>query len=259
MLTLAHESLARAWPRLRGWLDEDQEGHRILRHLTAAAESWSALERPDTELYRGVRLARTLEWQGRAHPDLTGTEDDFLTRSRQLADEEGQRTQREVQRRRRTRRRNAGVAVAAAMLAVVAGLTTVLAAQERDRAAEQRDRAEAEALASTARRAATLSQSVEPIDQALLLGVEAVRRVDSRDSRNVLLSALTRSPALQGVIATTAIRAALTRTTTSTRRAASSRSPTTSSGCTTRSPWSRWRLPRSSQDRWSSTPAARRW
>ena len=31
---LAHESLARAWPRLRSWLDDDVEGQRILRHLT---------------------------------------------------------------------------------------------------------------------------------------------------------------------------------------------------------------------------------
>ena len=71
VLTLAHESLARAWPRLRAWLDEDQEGHRILRHLTGAAESWSALDHPDAELYRGARLARALEWQGRADPDLS--------------------------------------------------------------------------------------------------------------------------------------------------------------------------------------------
>ena len=29
---LAHEALARAWPRLRSWLDEDAAGQRILRH-----------------------------------------------------------------------------------------------------------------------------------------------------------------------------------------------------------------------------------
>ena len=32
---LAHESLIQAWPRLRSWLDEDVEGQRTLRHLTA--------------------------------------------------------------------------------------------------------------------------------------------------------------------------------------------------------------------------------
>src|SRR5690242_21539795 len=28
VLDLAHETLARAWPRLRGWLDDDLEGQR---------------------------------------------------------------------------------------------------------------------------------------------------------------------------------------------------------------------------------------
>ena len=32
-ITLAHEALAREWPRLRGWLDDDVEGQRILHHL----------------------------------------------------------------------------------------------------------------------------------------------------------------------------------------------------------------------------------
>ena len=36
MITLAHEALARAWPRLRGWLDDDVEGRRILQHLRPA-------------------------------------------------------------------------------------------------------------------------------------------------------------------------------------------------------------------------------
>ena len=34
-ITLAHEALAREWPRLRGWLDDDVEGQRILHHLSA--------------------------------------------------------------------------------------------------------------------------------------------------------------------------------------------------------------------------------
>jgi DNA-binding SARP family transcriptional activator len=33
VIELSHESLARAWPRLRGWLDDDAAGQRILRHL----------------------------------------------------------------------------------------------------------------------------------------------------------------------------------------------------------------------------------
>jgi hypothetical protein len=59
VVELAHEALARAWPRLRSWLDEDVEGQQILRHLATAADTWQAMDRPDSELYRGVRLART--------------------------------------------------------------------------------------------------------------------------------------------------------------------------------------------------------
>ena len=51
---LAHESLARAWPRLRSWLDDDVEGQRILRHLALTADAWDSMGRPDSELYRGA-------------------------------------------------------------------------------------------------------------------------------------------------------------------------------------------------------------
>ena len=82
VLDLAHETLARAWPRLRGWLDDDLEGQRILRHLSAATESWHAMGRPDTELYRGDRLTRATGWQTASGADLTAHEADFLARSR---------------------------------------------------------------------------------------------------------------------------------------------------------------------------------
>ena len=65
VLEITHEALARAWPRLRGWLDDDVEGQRIRHHLSAAADAWDTLGRPDSELYRGVRLARALDWQRR--------------------------------------------------------------------------------------------------------------------------------------------------------------------------------------------------
>ena len=62
-VTLAHEALARAWPRLRSWLDEDGAGHLLLRHLTVAAEDWQTRGRPDSELYRGARLTPPLDWR----------------------------------------------------------------------------------------------------------------------------------------------------------------------------------------------------
>ena len=77
-MEIAHEALARAWPRLRTWLDEDMEGQRILHHLTVAADAWDTLGRPDSELYRGVRLTQALHWSERADTRLTATEIAFL-------------------------------------------------------------------------------------------------------------------------------------------------------------------------------------
>src|SRR5690606_27976092 len=54
---IAHEALARAWPRLQSWLVDDVEGERIRHHLAATAEAWQVMARPDSELYRGARLA----------------------------------------------------------------------------------------------------------------------------------------------------------------------------------------------------------
>ena len=38
------------------------DGQRLFRHLAVAAEAWDEMGRPDSELYRGARLART--WSG---------------------------------------------------------------------------------------------------------------------------------------------------------------------------------------------------
>jgi hypothetical protein len=61
VVELAHEAIARAWPRLRGWLDDDSEGQRVWRHLAVASSGWEAMGQPDSELYRGARLAQALE------------------------------------------------------------------------------------------------------------------------------------------------------------------------------------------------------
>ena len=61
-LEVAHEALLREWPRLREWLEEDAEGRRLHQHLIHAARDWQAAGRDPGELYRGARLASTLDW-----------------------------------------------------------------------------------------------------------------------------------------------------------------------------------------------------
>ena len=71
-LQIAHEALAREWPRLRSWLEEDVEGQRIFRHLASTADTWETMGRPDSELYRGVRLAGAADWADHSQVELTG-------------------------------------------------------------------------------------------------------------------------------------------------------------------------------------------
>ncbi|HXF60362.1 MAG TPA: hypothetical protein VNK95_02020 [Caldilineaceae bacterium] len=95
---LAHEALIREWPALRQWLVENREWLRIHRHLTEAAQEWEALARDPGELYRGGRLAQVLEWVEPHWEELNQLEREFLTASRQLAEQE------ETERRSRQQR-----------------------------------------------------------------------------------------------------------------------------------------------------------
>ena len=144
---IAHEALARAWPRLRAWLDDDVAGQRVLRHLVSAADGWDSLGRPDTELYRGARLETALEWRAQAStPDLTDIEAAFLDASAELAESErsaeAARLRRDARQNRRVRRALVGVALFAVAV-LIAGAVVV----------QQRRRADVASVANSAVRA----------------------------------------------------------------------------------------------------------
>jgi WD40 repeat protein/DNA-binding SARP family transcriptional activator len=179
-IELAHEALTRAWPRLRTWLDDDVEGQRILRHLATAADSWDAMGRPDSELYRGVRLTRAVDWRDRTRPDLTATERAFLAASEARADAEDAAA-------RRRRRTLVGVLGGAVVVATVLGSFAVvqagLATTERDRALaaeaaadDGAQRAETSAALAAARELAAAAVSVREEDPELsvLLALQAL-------------------------------------------------------------------------------------
>jgi DNA-binding SARP family transcriptional activator/WD40 repeat protein/energy-coupling factor transporter ATP-binding protein EcfA2 len=175
-LEIAHEALTRAWPRLRGWLDDDVDGQRIRRHLTAAADSWVQLGRPDSELYRGVRLARALEWRDRRGPSLSSDESGFLTTSERRADSAA----RFEQRRRR---------VLASVTAGVVAFTTVLATVAvlgQQRAVRAADLARSRELVA----AAVASLETDPALAKLLAVAAADGGEPSVDALRVLHRAL---------------------------------------------------------------------
>lgn len=185
---LAHEALARAWPRFRGWLDDDVDGQRIFGHLTAAADAWAAMGRPDSELYRGIRLSQVVEWRDRTQAELTPTERDFLEAARRASE-------RERRHRLASRRRRRTVVVGTAALVVGALVAGALAV-------DQRQRAQTAAVVADARRASALSLDAEGTVEALLLATAAMQLDDSPETRASLLAALTRSPPLIGSLET---------------------------------------------------------
>ncbi|MEV0290802.1 BTAD domain-containing putative transcriptional regulator [Kribbella sp. NPDC050820] len=186
---LAHESLVRAWPRLRGWLDDDLDGQRILHHLAIAADSWNTVGRADSELYRGVRLAKALDWRERAAPTLTAVEEEFLAASKRLSERELRAAEDQARQERHINRRLRGALAAAALLlvgALIAGLVAV----------RQADRLEQAAINDLARQASARSLLTDDISLSLLLAVQAARFDDSAETRANLVTVMNKRPLL---------------------------------------------------------------
>ena len=83
---IAHDALLTAWPRLRGWLEEDQASWSLHSQLADDAEQWSRGRQPDF-LYRGIQLVDASRaasaWSANPdrYPALTLTEREFLQAS----------------------------------------------------------------------------------------------------------------------------------------------------------------------------------
>ena len=137
---VAHEALLREWPRLRQWIEEDREGLRIHRRMTAAADEWRRLDRDDDALYRGAPLAEALEWRASRRPALNAPEREFLDGSA------ARRRSVRAARRRRIEFAFAALVVSLAAITIVAGV----AIHQRRDANHQRDIAVSRQLAATA-------------------------------------------------------------------------------------------------------------
>jgi WD40 repeat protein len=196
VLEITHESLARAWPRLRGWLEDDVEGQRIRHHLSGAADAWDTLGRPDSELYRGVRLTRALDWADTTETALTDTEHDFLDAARAQAEIEAQSAAERARAQARLIRRLRIVLGGAVVLLVLALAAGGLAAVQSDRASDNAMRAEQAALSADARRVGARAQLTEDISLSLLLAAAGSRLDDSPETRVNLVSTLAEHPML---------------------------------------------------------------
>lgn len=203
VLEITHEALARAWPRLRGWLDDDVEGQRMLHHLSSAADAWDSMGRPGSELYRGVRLARIRDWRAGSTTTLTETEQAFLAASQEQADLEERTAEERARVQGRLIRRLRVVLAGAVVLLVLALAAGGVAAVQSKRAGDNAARAESSrqaaergAFTTLVRQAALRSQATDDVGLSLLLAVAATRLDRSPESAAALGSALSRNPAL---------------------------------------------------------------
>lgn len=183
---LAHEALARAWPRLKSWLDDDADGQRMMRHLAARADDWDSLGRPESELYRGARLELVLDWQEQGAPDLNDSEKAFLAASIHRAEAEGEEAAARVRQDVRQNKMLKALLVAAGIFLVAAVFGALMATQGRQEARLEALEGQSLALRSTNRTVAAL------------LAVEASRRNADAGSWSALLGTFTAAPEFLG-------------------------------------------------------------
>jgi DNA-binding SARP family transcriptional activator/WD40 repeat protein len=194
---LAHEAVARAWPRLQAWLDEDVAGLRHMHHLSAAADEWDHLGRPSSELYRGARLASVLEWRESTSAELTRVETDFLDASREAAESERLALVDQARRQARQNRRLRWALAAVAAVLVVAVVAGAVAVRQRERAQDERREAALSALVGNA-----LTLRSNRRDLAALLAVEAYRLEPSPAAEAALFGTFTAAPGAERAVHT---------------------------------------------------------
>ncbi|WP_129308426.1 caspase family protein [Streptomyces sp. L2] len=140
-MQIAHESLLRAWPRLRQWTEENTATLMLRQRLGADAAEWHAAGRDATYLYRGSRLQAATDL-AQSH-QLPPAETEFIKAAQKVAEQESRRERRRVQ---VLRRFLTGIAVTLCVALVAA----VLAVREQREAKAQQRAAVARALVAEA-------------------------------------------------------------------------------------------------------------
>jgi len=175
---IAHDALLQAWPRLRGWLEEDQSSLILYGQLAEDTAQWRQDGKDSSRLYRGVQLAAAREaarvWAadpGR-YPALPAAEAEFLRASGRAGT------------RRRVGRRTLAGALVLLLLAALAGAGLAVRSA-RDDASRQRTAATSARLAG---QSAAL-EATDPVTASLLAGA-AWRVAPTAQARYSLLESL---------------------------------------------------------------------
>ena len=214
---VAHEALIQEWSRLRRWLEENQAGLRVQRHITEASQEWERMGRDVGGLYRGARLAQALEWAAGHAGDLNLQERSFLEASQTeaqtqrktevqrqqrelfsaqaLAAEQGRRAEAERQRAETQAQAADKLRRRAVLLALAVGslMMLLLAALWLGQMARRNAQAtQVQAQLATSRELAAAGVSALQVDpeRSVLLGLQAVVTADTLEARNTLHQAL---------------------------------------------------------------------
>ncbi len=184
---LAHDVLLEAWPRLRGWLEEDQSSLILYGRLAEDAARWRQDGKDSARLYRGVQLAAAREaarvWAadpGR-YPALPAAETEFLRAGHRAAT------------RGRWGRRTLAGALVLLLIAVLAGAGLAVRSA-RDDASRQRTESVSVRLAGQS----TGLEAADPVTAALLAGA-AWRIAPTAQARYSLLQSLAQP--VRGILA----------------------------------------------------------
>jgi serine/threonine protein kinase/WD40 repeat protein len=168
-VSLSHDALLTAWPRLRQWVEEDRTALLVRQQLGEAAANWRKGGQDRGDLYRGARLVAALDWST-GRNDVTPDERAFL-----------QASERD---RRRTTRRLRGFVVGLATLLVLALVAGGVALVARGEADEARTEAQSRALA-----AESLAEAdTDPVG-AMRKALEGWHISQTTEARGALLSA----------------------------------------------------------------------
>ena len=184
---IAHDALLQAWPRLRGWLEEDQSSLILYGQLAEDTARWRQDGKDSSRLYRGVQLAAAREaarvWAadpGR-YPALPAAEAGFLRASGRAST------------RGRWGRRTLAGALVLLLLAALAGAGLAVRSA-RDDASRQRTEATSARLAGQS----TAMGATDPVT-ASLLAAAAWRIAPTAQARYSLLESLAQP--VRGILA----------------------------------------------------------
>ncbi len=130
---ISHDVLLRAWPKLRGWLEEDQASWILYGQLADTVTAWHDSNDDPSFLYRGSHLAALQQavtrWSANParYPALTGTQRNFLRASERAA--------------ARSIRQRRSVIIVLSVLALLASVAAIFAFRQRASAQAERDNA----------------------------------------------------------------------------------------------------------------------